>query len=69
MKKFRRAIGDVGIKGDGTGGVFAFWAPKWRYSRINASATSGDECNTLLDHARYFSAGKDGKLALNEGNP
>jgi hypothetical protein len=41
----------------------------WRYSRNHASATNGDECNQLLDHARYFYVGRYEKLALNEANP
>lgn len=28
-KKFRRAIGNVGLRHDGSGGIVAFWIPQW----------------------------------------
>jgi hypothetical protein len=59
MRKFRRTIGDIGIKADGSSGVFVF------SSRISKSASRSlyaEESNTLLDHARYFSNADDGTL-------
>lgn len=68
MKRFRRAIGDIGIKADGTVGVFAFWTPAWRDTNNHAYATIDHERNPLLEHARYFTARPGEKLAFDKND-
>jgi hypothetical protein len=66
MKKFRRVIGDIGITPNGTGGIFVFWTPGWRYIKDHAQTRGHDDVNPLLDHARSFSSDEEGKLSFNK---
>jgi hypothetical protein len=59
MRKFRRAILDLGIKVDGSGGVFVFWTPTTEDLRQSMYI---EERNPLLDHARYFRNEEGGTL-------
>jgi hypothetical protein len=64
MKKFRRAIGDIGIKADGSGGVFVFWTPGWEQNAMAAQIAGSGQCNPLFDQARYFNVHRDETLSF-----
>lgn len=69
MKKFRHAIGDIGIEKHGEFGIMVFWTPQWLNSKIYARSDSYDQRNPLLDHSHRFSLGEDGRIALDEVKP
>lgn len=69
MKKSRRAIGDIGIKADGSAGVFVFWTLNWQESAMTAQMTGPGEPNPLLDHTQYFSTSETGTLSFVDRKP
>lgn len=66
MKKFRRAIADIGIRPDGSAGVFIFRTTdsytNLRYQELAFPAAR----NPVFDHARFFQVNADGSVRFSD---
>ncbi|KAH3911201.1 hypothetical protein HBH56_131710 [Parastagonospora nodorum] len=66
MKKFRNAIGDVGIEKHGEFGIIVFWTPEWRHGESHGHIISHDGYNSLFVHSRRFSLSEDGRVTVDK---
>ncbi|KAH7390842.1 hypothetical protein DE146DRAFT_618609 [Phaeosphaeria sp. MPI-PUGE-AT-0046c] len=63
MKKFRRAIGEIGITPDGFNGVFVFRTTDWQTRQDDLSHRyKYSPFNPFFENARFFEAPKDGAI-------